>query len=137
MSDQRTTPSDTTPRRPPVTPPDAHASGARSAARPGAAPHRPDTAAMAWARMRRQWPRLVFVDESASEARRFARRLWKSPMVAGARQALGRWVRAPYAGVSTLVAGSVVITILLWLSSLFFQVPNLGVIYIPLIAMLA
>ena len=43
----------------------------------------------------------------------------------------------PYSGMVTLVAGSAVVTLLVWLSTRFFQVPNVGVVYLPLIAMLA
>lgn len=121
MSDQRTTPSDTSPQARPATPSAEQASAS----------------AAVWRRMRQRWPRLAVVSEAASGARGITRAVWKSPVVAGPRQALERWVKAPHAGVITLVAGSVIITLLFWLSSQFFPVPNLGAIYIPLIAMLA
>ncbi|MGE5335427.1 MAG: ATP-binding protein [Nitrososphaerota archaeon] len=46
-------------------------------------------------------------------------------------------MKEPYSGTVTLIAGSAFITLLMLLSRQFFQVPNLGAIYIPLIAMLA
>lgn len=90
-----------------------------------------------WARMRQRWPGLDVVGEGAAGARGVARRVWKSPGVVRVRQASASWVKKPYHGVLTLVVGSAVLTLLLWLSSRFFAVPNLGAIYIPLIAMLA
>src|SRR6185437_6655050 len=53
------------------------------------------------------------------------------------RSALAEWRQMPYSGVVTLITGSAVVTLLVWLSTRFFQIPNIGVIYLPLIAMLA
>ena len=117
MSDQRTTPSDPATPAKPMTP---------SAEQ-----------AMASSSLWRRGLRLAAVSERATGARGFIRALWKSPVVAGSRQALGHWVKKPHAGVITLLIGSIIITLLFWLSSQFFPVPNLGAIYIPLIAMLA
>lgn len=117
MSDQRTTPSDASTPAKPMT----HSAEQATASSP------------LW----RRWLRLVVASEWVTGARGFIRALWKSLAVASSRQALGRWVKKPHAGMITLLVGSVIITLLLWLSSQFFPVPNLGAIYVPLIAMLA
>ncbi|HEY7342702.1 MAG TPA: ATP-binding protein [Ktedonobacterales bacterium] len=67
----------------------------------------------------------------------YARRAWGSETVLQGRSALAEWRQKPYSGMVTLVAGSVLVTLLVWFSTQFFQVPNVGVIYLPLIAMLA
>ncbi len=133
LSNKRTTASETPPESLPETPAEI-AARARLAA--PSADHALASESL-WTRMRRRWPRLEVVSQGASGARGFARRVWKFPIVADARHALGRWVKEPSHGVLTLVIGSVAITLLLLLSSQFFTVPNLGAIYIPLIAMLA
>jgi signal transduction histidine kinase/GAF domain-containing protein len=84
-----------------------------------------------------QWTGLAVVSEGVAAARGIGHRIWKSPGIVRVRQASAHWVKDPYHGVLTLFTGSAVLTLLLWLSSRFFAVPNLGAIYIPLIAMLA
>ncbi len=66
-----------------------------------------------------------------------ARRAWGSETVLQGRSALANWLQKPYSGMVTLVVGSVLVTLLVWLSTRFFQVPNVGVVYLPFIAMLA
>ncbi|HEY1387124.1 MAG TPA: ATP-binding protein [Ktedonobacterales bacterium] len=67
----------------------------------------------------------------------YVRRAWGSGTVLLWRSALAGWRQKPYSGMVTLIAGSVVVTLLVWLSTRFFQVPTVGVVYLPLIAMLA
>jgi two-component system phosphate regulon sensor histidine kinase PhoR len=67
----------------------------------------------------------------------YVRRVWASEPFLSWRSALADWRQMPYSGMVTLIAGSVVVTLLVWLSTRFFQVPNVGVVYLPLIAMLA
>lgn len=90
-----------------------------------------------WQKTGQRWPGVAFIGELGARAQAFARRVWKSPKVSGVRHAVGKWVKEPYSGTVTLIVGSAFITLLMLLSRQFFQVPNLGAIYIPLIAMLA
>src|SRR6185312_7590261 len=88
-------------------------------------------------RLRQRWLGAQAIDNLAHAALANARRAWKSPAVSRWRHTLSRWSKKPYSGLITLVTGCVLITLLMWLSTRFFTVPNLGAIYIPLIAMLA
>ncbi|HEX5547643.1 MAG TPA: ATP-binding protein [Ktedonobacterales bacterium] len=67
----------------------------------------------------------------------YIRRTWGSEPVLHWRSALAEWRQMPYSGMMTLITGSVLVTLLVWLSTRFFQIPNIGVVYLPLIAMLA
>jgi len=87
-----------------------------------------------WQRLR-QW--LSAAAGRADGVWSYARRAWASETVLRARNALAKWRQQPYSGMVTLVAGSVLVTLLVWLSTRFFQIPAVGVIYLPLIAMLA
>ncbi|HEU5347752.1 MAG TPA: histidine kinase dimerization/phospho-acceptor domain-containing protein, partial [Ktedonobacterales bacterium] len=90
-----------------------------------------------WQKTWRQWPALAIIGDFGSGARAIVRRAWKSPLISQVTHGIGKWVKEPYSGSVTLIAGSILITFLVLLSRQFFQVPNLGAIYIPLIAMLA
>jgi signal transduction histidine kinase/GAF domain-containing protein len=83
----------------------------------------------------RQWFSLVARPIDGAWA--YVRRVWASKPFLSWRSALADWRQMPYSGMVTLIAGSVVVTLLVWLSTRFFQVPNVGVVYLPLIAMLA
>ena len=90
-----------------------------------------------WQRLRQRWPGAAVIGNLAHAALANARRAWKSAAVSGWWLTPSRWSKKPYSGLITLVTGSVLITLLMWLSTRFFIVPNLGAVYIPLIAMLA
>ena len=109
---------------------------------PDAAPYKTPVrqSAAQTSHVRSLWQRLPgapIISALAHAALANARRAWKSPAVSSWRLTISRWSKKPYSGLITLVAGSVLITLLMWLSTRFFIVPNLGAVYIPLIAMLA
>lgn len=95
---------------------------------------RTSSASAYWLRLR-QWFRPAA--RPARGAWAYMRRVWGSETVLHVRGAIGEWRQRPYSGMVTLIAGSVVVTLLVWLSTRFFQIPNIGVVYLPLIAMLA
>lgn len=90
-----------------------------------------------WHKAEERWPVVALVGNLASDARVYARRIWRSRLVVDWRQRLTRWRKEPYSGSLTLVVGMAVITLLALLSRQYFPIPSLGAVYIPLIAMLA
>lgn len=115
-------------------------------ARPEDAPHKssgtPTAAQTSRPRVLWQWilqrlPSASVIGALASESLTNAGRAWKSPVISRWRLSLSQWSKKPYSGLITLVAGSFLITLMIWLSTQFFLVPNLGAAYVPLIAMLA
>jgi signal transduction histidine kinase/GAF domain-containing protein len=90
-----------------------------------------------WRRLRRRWPVVAAASKITVDVRTYVRRAWQSETVLQWRNLPSEWREKPYSGVVTLVVGSVLITLLVWLSRQFFLIPNVGVIYLPLIAMLA
>ncbi len=107
---------------------DAHvtANGASSSTREPGSPS-------FWQRLRQRFA----VAERADGVWAYARRVWGSETVLHWRGVLAEWRQMPYSGMVTLIVGSALVTLLVWLSTRFFQVPNVGVVYLPLIAMLA
>jgi signal transduction histidine kinase len=64
--------------------------------------------------------------------------LWKAPPVAQGRLAVSRWTKQAYSGFVVMLLGMVIITLLIIaLDRLISSLPNPGLIYLPLIAMLA
>lgn len=90
-----------------------------------------------WQKLRQRWPVAMAIGQLADDLRKSAVRLWKSPLVLRACEMLSDFRAKSYSGLLTLIAGSAIITVLVWLSGRFFPVPNLGAAFVPLIAMLA
>lgn len=90
-----------------------------------------------WRKLQQRWPIAATMANIVRDARTYTRHAWKSDLVTRRRNRFSELRKKPYSGLLTLIVGSAFITLLLWLSRQFFQVPNLGAIYIPLIAMLA
>src|SRR6476469_1127121 len=84
-----------------------------------------------WQKLR-QWFSLVARPVDGALA--YARRVWASEPLLSWRSALAEWRQMPYSGMVTLIAGTAVVTLLVWLAARFFRVPNVGVVYLPLIA---
>ncbi|GEM_PF-490679 len=73
-----------------------------------------------------------------SYMRRMARRTQQSLLIQRWRERLAGWRRLPYSGLLIMLGGMFLITFLLWLFDLLIlPLPNPGVVYLPLIAMLA
>nr|MDQ2717225.1 DUF4118 domain-containing protein [Chloroflexota bacterium] len=69
---------------------------------------------------------------------RFLNTMWESPRVLWWRGLVARWQRLPYAGMVTLVVGLVLATLLvLFLDRMVVALPNPGLVYLPIVAMLA
>lgn len=90
-----------------------------------------------WQKLQQRWPFAEAVANFAQNARVYARHAWKSEYVVRWRNRFSELRDKPNSGLLTLIVGSAIITLLLWLSHQYFQVSNLGAFYIPLIAMLA
>lgn len=90
-----------------------------------------------WQKIQQNWSGASVIENFFNDSRLYVRRAWKSRWVADGRTNLATWRDKPYSGIFTLVTGSALITLLVWLSGQFFPVPNLGAAFIPLIAMLA
>lgn len=64
--------------------------------------------------------------------------MWSAPWSRGARQRVAQWLGEPRAGVALLLLGTAFVTLLvLAIDRLIVSLPNPGVLYLPLIAMLA
>jgi signal transduction histidine kinase len=64
--------------------------------------------------------------------------LFKSPFIAHCRAIINQWQRTPYSGVATLSGGTVLATLCIWIfDHTVVNLPNPGLIYLPLVAMLA
>ncbi len=64
--------------------------------------------------------------------------LFKSPFVAHCRAIITQWQHTPYSGAATLSGGTVLATLCIWIfDHTVVTLPNPGLIYLPLVAMLA
>ncbi len=63
---------------------------------------------------------------------------WRSPVLARCRAAIAHWQHIPFSGTITVLVGTLLATILAWsFDHLFFVFPDPGLIYLPLVAMVA
>jgi two-component system phosphate regulon sensor histidine kinase PhoR len=70
--------------------------------------------------------------------RQFVRMTWNSPRVVQLRALIAGWMKKPYAGTVVLLVGTALATLLIMaINSLAVILPNPGMIYLPLVAMLA
>ncbi|HEX9133145.1 MAG TPA: GAF domain-containing protein, partial [Ktedonobacteraceae bacterium] len=78
---------------------------------------------------------------SASGVKKVARQLstvWNSPRVAEIRAKVARWQKFPFSGVVVMVAGTALATLLIMaLDETKLLLPNPGLVYLPLVALLA
>ncbi|MEO6887446.1 MAG: ATP-binding protein [Ktedonobacteraceae bacterium] len=69
---------------------------------------------------------------------RFLSTMWNSPRVLWWRGLVARWQKLPYAGTMTLAVGLVLTTlVVLFLDRMVVVLPNPGLVYLPVVAMLA
>ncbi len=78
---------------------------------------------------------------TSSGLKKVARQLstvWNSPRVAEIRAIVGRWQKLPYSGVAVLVGGTALATLtIMALDHTIVLLPNPGLVYLPLVALLA
>ncbi|HZR39487.1 MAG TPA: GAF domain-containing protein [Ktedonobacteraceae bacterium] len=67
-----------------------------------------------------------------------ARAFWRSPGMLRCRATIAHWQHIPFSGTVTLLVGTLLTTIVIWgFDHLFVVLPDPGLIYLPLVAMLA
>lgn len=77
-------------------------------------------------------------DALLMRARQWALRQWDAPMAREWRERVGNWPERPYTGAVALLAGTIAVSLLIAvINRLVAPLPNPGVLYLPLIAMLA
>src|SRR5690349_16930825 len=69
---------------------------------------------------------------------RYVRTVWSSPRVAHIRAIVLHWRKAPFSGTAVVVAGTIIATLfIMFLDYAIVLLTNPGLIYLPLVAMLA